>query len=276
MKRTFRGFNHKNLLAALLLVWPAALHAQGIGELLNDWGAKTRAYTKVSVELAKQLDRYKSQSQYDQLVKNIPTGNLGFFMMYQFRNAPVSGTQRSSLGVPGRTGMGSQASLNLLIPADAGSIPFAPEPPPFLNHLAVQAGLELIGKGGKIDDSGFSEKLSLLYLEIPIHALYLHPLSNKKLLFGGLGPYFAYGVSGKVKDGNNSANAFDKANRGLKRFDAGLSLTAGCWLNNRIVASLRYDLGLANLSSDPQFTIIRNRSFGIEVGYSLGALKLGN
>ncbi|MCY7350362.1 MAG: PorT family protein, partial [Cytophagaceae bacterium] len=145
--------------------------------------------------------------------------------------------------------------------------------PSFLDNLAVQAGLEIIGKGGKIDDGGFSEKISLLYLEIPIHALYLYPLPGKKLLFGGLGPYFAYGLSGKVKDGGNSINAFDKSKGGFRRFYAGLSLTAGCWLNNRIVASLRYDLGLANLSSDPQFEKIRNRSLVIYVGYSVGGLE---
>lgn len=268
-------FDWKNGLVVLLFVVSGTgLRAQGIDDLLDGWGDKARKYTKVSVELAKQLDKVKSQYQYDQLVKNIPTGNLGFFMMYEFRNAPVSRSQRGAIDIPGRTGMGSQASLGLpTIFQESSSV--ARERPPFMDNLAVQAGLEIIGKGGKIDDGGFSEKISLLYLEIPIHALYLYPLPGKKLLFGDLGPYFAYGLSGKVKDGGNSINAFDKSKGGFRRFDAGLSLTAGCWLNNRIVASLRYDLGLANLSSDPQFEKIRNRSLGIEVGYSLGALKLG-
>ena len=259
-----------------LLAWPGTgLHAQGIDSDFNDWGDKTRKYVKASVELAKQLNKVKSTYQYDQLVKNIPTGNLGFFMMYEFRNAPVSKTDRHSwLDAPGRAGLGNQTALGLPTAVEVGNAAFAPEPVPFRDHLAVQAGLEIIGKGGKIDDGGFTQKLSLWYLEIPIHALYLHPLPDKKLLFGGLGPYFAYGVGGTAKSGGTSVSAFDKAAGGFKRFDAGLSLTAGCWFTHRTVVSLRYDLGLANLSHDPQYEKVRNRSLGIEVGYSLGGLNL--
>jgi hypothetical protein len=274
MNAVRRGFGPKKLLlVGLVLLAPASLRAQD----LDAWGDQARYYTQVSVELAKQLDKVKSQYQYDQLVKNIPTGNLGFFLMYQFRNAPVSKTDRSRgwLDAPNRVGMSNQTALDLpTIPESGETVP-APAPTPFLDHLAVQAGLELIGKGGKIDDGGVSQKLSLWYLEVPVHALYLHPLPNKKLLFGGLGPYLAYGLSGTVKSGGTpTINAFDKTN-GLRRFDAGLSLTAGCWLTNRIVASLRYDLGLANLSRDPQYEKIRNRSIGLEVGYALGVRKAG-
>ncbi|MBC7893165.1 MAG: hypothetical protein H7Y12_13190, partial [Sphingobacteriaceae bacterium] len=136
-------FDWKNGLVVLLFVLSGTgLRAQGNPDDSYGWVDKVRYYTKVSVELAKQLDKVKSQYQYDQLVKNIPTGNLGFFMMYEFRNAPVSRTQRGALDVPGRTGMGSQASLGLpAIFQENRSL--APERPPFLDNMAVQAGLEL-------------------------------------------------------------------------------------------------------------------------------------
>ncbi len=64
---------------------------------------------------------------------------------------------------------------------------------------------------------------------------------------------------------------------GYKRFDAGLNLEPGYRLSNSLQFTLRYEFGLADLSTDPSDYTSRNRSFSINVGYSIkkiiGAFK---
>ena len=61
-------------------------------------------------------------------------------------------------------------------------------------------------------------------MQIPIVVVYMHDLGNDRKLFGGLGPYFAYGIGGKFKGDGFSEKVFDE-DFGFKRFDAGLTFT---------------------------------------------------
>lgn len=98
---------------------------------------------------------------------------------------------------------------------------------------------------------------------MPALAIYTHDLSDDRKVFGGLGPDFAYGVGGKIKDPGFSQKAFDL---GFKRFDAGLTLTAGYKFNKRWSVRLAFDLGLANIEHE-SFDKTKNRSFSVNVGY---------
>lgn len=152
-----------------------------------------------------------------------------------------------------------------------------PDPDDFFNseRFALMTGLELIGKGGKLEDFGGTDRTRLLYLVVPVYALYRHELPGKGLVFGGLGPYVGYGLSGKVKYTYNgqttSFDAFDKANGGFRRFDGGLAFTAGYQLPSSLQFRLAYELGLANIetSSDNK---TKNRALSLSVGYSLNKL----
>lgn len=78
----------------------------------------------------------------------------------------------------------------------------------FMSNVYLLSGLEFIQKNSKDGDT----KLNLSYLKVPAMALYSHPLNNKGKILGGLGPYFAYGIGGKIKDPGNIIKAFDKDN----------------------------------------------------------------
>ncbi|MCY7353373.1 MAG: PorT family protein [Cytophagaceae bacterium] len=153
----------------------------------------------------------------------------------------------------------------------------APDPDNFFSseRFALMTGLQLIGKGGKQEDFGGTDRVRLLYLEVPVYALYQHELPNKGLVFGGLGPYFGYGLSGKYKSTFNgqttSFDAFDKDNGGFRRFDGGLAFTAGYRLPSSLQFRLAYELGLANIETGPD-NKTTNRALSVSVGYSLNKL----
>ena len=74
----------------------------------------------------------------------------------------------------------------------------------------------------------------------------MHDLGKDRKVFGGLGPYFAYGIGGKIKGNGFSEKAFDE-DFGFKRFDVGLTFTGGYNFDNQWSVGLAYDLGLANI-----------------------------
>ncbi|MES1224132.1 MAG: outer membrane beta-barrel protein, partial [Bacteroidota bacterium] len=86
------------------------------------------------------------------------------------------------------------------------------------NSVSLKIGLGYIMKGQKLKQS--DTKYTFSYLELPIFALYHHPVGGAGGIFAGLGPYFAYGVGGKVKSPGFSESVFGQDNGGYKRFDA--------------------------------------------------------
>jgi hypothetical protein len=130
-----------------------------------------------------------------------------------------------------------------------------------LDHLSVMSGLEFIQKNSKYEGT----KTKLNYLQVPVLAIYTYDLGDDRKVFGGLGPYFAYGLGGKIKGGGFSEKAFDK-DLGFKRFDAGLTLTAGYKINKKWSVRIAYDLGLANIQHE-SFDKTKNRSFSVNIGY---------
>lgn len=140
------------------------------------------------------------------------------------------------------------------------------------DNVYGMGGLEYIAKGSKLNDASFSTKVHLDYLELPLYALY-HPRSAApgSGFFGGLGPYFAYGLGGKIKStsptGTDVQNSF--GSNGFKRFDAGITATARYIFPNSFSVRLAYDLGLANVSNEPGGLSTKNRSISINLGYIL-------
>lgn len=139
----------------------------------------------------------------------------------------------------------------------------------FASHVFFKGSLELIGK--RSSDGGSTTTLN--YLEVPLYAIYKHRLDGAGAgsIFGGLGPYLAYGIGGNLSDGGTKISAFDGDN-GLKRFDAGLGLTAGYQIPQSFSFRLAYELGLANIQKNSFGDKASNRSFSLNVGYPLNKL----
>lgn len=131
----------------------------------------------------------------------------------------------------------------------------------FLDHFGVLSGLQIIQKNSKDEET----KVRLTYLQVPILAIYTHDLSDDRKVFGGLGPYLAFGLGGKFKGPGFNEKAFNKE-FGFKRFDAGLTFTAGYKFNKKWSVRLAYDLGLANIEHE-SFDKTKNRTISVNVGY---------
>jgi len=139
-----------------------------------------------------------------------------------------------------------------------------------MKSFQFSGGLEFIQKRSKEDPS----TLTFNYIEIPLYALYKYDLS-KGNIFGGLGPYFAYGIGGNIKTTymgqTTKFGIFDK-NSGFKRFDAGIGLTAGYTMTNSFSLGLGYDLGLANINSGNFGDKSKNRCISFDIAYPINEI----
>lgn len=134
-------------------------------------------------------------------------------------------------------------------------------------HIHYMAGIEFVQK--KSEDAGTT--ITLNYLEVPLYILYQTPVTSTGNVFGGLGPYFAYGIGGNMKTDSYKTKAFDKTT-GYKPFDAGLGLMAGYTITNSFSFSLDYEIGLVNIDRNPAGDKAKNRSIGLNIDYPLNKL----
>ena len=139
-------------------------------------------------------------------------------------------------------------------------------------QFAISPMVEFVQKGSKLSNIGSREN----YLEALADVQYRYTLSNEGTLYGGLGPFIAYGIGGKTGSGAYEASTFGGTD-GYKRFDAGLNIRAGYAFANSLQFELGYDLGLVDKSPDPSDYTSKSRNFSFAVGYSVdrivGAFK---
>ncbi|TYR33001.1 PorT family protein [Sphingobacterium phlebotomi] len=138
------------------------------------------------------------------------------------------------------------------------------------NNFSIQPGVSFQGKGGTVSGEfvGVNEKVKedLMYIEIPVNAVYYIPTGEVGKLFFGAGPYAGLGVRVKTSAGNISeSGSFDDA--GLNIFDAGLNFLGGYKLNNGFLINIGYGLGLTNMMKDIEGATVKNRVWSIGVGY---------
>jgi hypothetical protein len=139
-------------------------------------------------------------------------------------------------------------------------------------QFAISPLVEFVQKGSKLNNISSREN----YLEGVADIQYRYALSNEGTLYGGLGPFIAYGIGGKTGSGAYEASTFGGTD-GYKRFDAGLNLRAGYAFASSLQFDLGYDLGLVDKSPDPSDYTSKSRNFSFSVGYSvdriIGAFK---
>ena len=140
---------------------------------------------------------------------------------------------------------------------------------PVTDKIFLQPQLLLATKGATDQStvSGEKTKASLTYIDLPIVAVYKHPVKFGNV-FGGLGPVFSYAISGKLQRDGQTKNMFSEELKYWKRGDIGLHLTAGAELNKNIIVSISYQAGLMDIYKH-EVVNLKNRSFGISVGYVL-------
>lgn len=124
------------------------------------------------------------------------------------------------------------------------------------------------------------------YLEIPIHFGYRFYKSDNISVFGEVGPYFAFGLSGKAKvtttdsDGDEEEDKYDyfgstsdvKEGKAVcdKRFDFGIGLRVGVEFS-KVQVSLGYERGLTKLydyyDANDKKKGVHNSNFMVGVSY---------
>jgi Outer membrane protein beta-barrel domain len=148
-------------------------------------------------------------------------------------------------------------------------------------NLYLTSGLEYSYKGGKEsilvafnDQSDIYEgnmTYNAGYLQIPIHFGYKEAVSSAISISIYAGPYFAYGIGGKVKgleilSEEESASNPNFFGLSAKRFDAGAGVGAEVEFKAHYFLQFGYDLGLVNISKIDG-TSIKNRNLYISAGY---------
>lgn len=166
---------------------------------------------------------------------------------------------------------------------------------PLSMDLYLQPGAFYSGKGFKQDGGwiiadGNVFKAKADYVEVPINLVYRSQFRAGNLMLGA-GPYVGYGIGGKwegegqilvgdiilsessgdiifkkdIKDGEYGNYLYGKP------WDYGINVLVGYEFLQRIPVQLNAQWGIANLAPDidgnPQDGSIRNRSYGISVGY---------
>ncbi|MDR6784780.1 hypothetical protein ABIE26_003426 [Pedobacter africanus] len=157
--------------------------------------------------------------------------------------------------------------------------------------FSVQPGLLLSGKGMKLEGTeDFSDgdvsgkvtataKRNLMYIEIPVNAVFSFPAGNGKV-FLGAGPYYGIAVSGKDKakisgniDGQKISSSTDSdvefgKDGDVKRGDFGVNFLGGYQLGNGFNIHAGYGLGLGNIAQDSDDIKVNNRVLSVGLGFS--------
>ncbi len=149
--------------------------------------------------------------------------------------------------------------------------------------FSFQPALNFVQKGYTIKDemSSTTEKVSFNYIEVPLNFIY--SIKKNEGFFVGAGPSIAYGISGedKTKYGagmpdDNQKVKFGSGESEVKPFDFGANALAGYKFKGGFMVSGNYTLGLSkinNPSAGDMGGTIKNRYFGVKIGYVFGKTK---
>lgn len=162
----------------------------------------------------------------------------------------------------------------------------------FASDFYLQPGVFFTTRGAKSEFSepefnySLTQKINASYLQIPVVVSYRLPVGQSLKIDFHAGPYFAFGLGGKVKFEENDGGEVTKwdykvfkkstdeqENGDIKPFDMGLRFGAGVHIQ-KFYVGLEYDLGLSNIARTGDMyqwdnnDKLRNGSFAITVGYN--------
>ena len=138
---------------------------------------------------------------------------------------------------------------------------------PLSANFSLMPSVEVAIKGCEFDkdiygvaNNGNVEVLDITYLQIPVLGAYRINLNNSWNIALKAGPYFAYGIEGKLKE--SDVDLYKDTN--AKRFDVGADIGVD-FEYHRFVFGAEFELGFANMSSSN--SDIKNEAFYLTVGY---------
>lgn len=145
-----------------------------------------------------------------------------------------------------------------------------------VQSFSVNTGAFYIQKGYKTDYSDYRGSLKTTdnasYLEIPLLASYRVKLSDAAQFQLNLGPYFAFGLSGKKKvkstftgQQDYDIDSFDEYD-GLKKQDIGIHVGTAITFDNYYVG-VSYERSLMNVSNVTNANY-QNGGIGVTIGYN--------
>ena len=133
----------------------------------------------------------------------------------------------------------------------------------FTQQWHLLTGLEYTTKGVKIELNPDDQKVTAAYIQLPVSAGLKLNITDALGILIDLGPYFAYGVHGKIKEGNFEQDTFSDI--ALKRFDCGMNFGASLELQ-KFSFRLGGELGFVNVMQDGNDKA-ENRNFTLSVAY---------
>ena len=137
------------------------------------------------------------------------------------------------------------------------------------DHVYASSGALLSVKGFEYGDSN-NLRGNPLYLEIPIQVGYSYQLGDAISLFGETGPYFAFGLSGKIKQNGVDIVPSDKIDYfggdAANRFDLGWGFRLGLEVRH-IQIHMGYEYGFMKVF-DSYFSDASNHNSNFTVGVS--------
>ncbi len=145
----------------------------------------------------------------------------------------------------------------------------------FYRQWEMQAGLEVASKGSFITEDAMTTTQHAVYVEVPLSLVHNFKVPGLGLYYVGGGGYFSRGTGGYnvyETPPSETSNAIEFGSRGdLLRYDAGLNFTTGLKLDNKLIFDVSYQVGLANLTTDPLKDtgtyVIKNRFISVSLGY---------
>jgi hypothetical protein len=182
-------------------------------------------------------------------------------------------SQRSSSGGQSETSS-SKLGFHLGAVVDVPLARYAPSLPAW---FYFQPGLYFTSKGGKVKRSlsGYknTNTNSLYYLELPLLASMKYPVADGVKVRAHFGPSVGFALIGKGKwkttvggkTTSGESNVFDSDD--MSRFHFGLGFGVGVDYR-QLYLGLGYDLGLSNMYTGDGNASIKNRTFGVSLGYS--------
>lgn len=140
----------------------------------------------------------------------------------------------------------------------------------FTETWSIQPSLMFTQKGGKYDIDNETLKFNPMYLEIPVLAAARFAVADNQNIVVKAGPYFAFGIAGKVKVGDEKADFFGDGDDqyGAKRFDCGVGVGVAYEIGKFFVG-LDGEFGFTNVIDFKEDGVSnpKNMNFSIGVGY---------
>ncbi|MCC6414101.1 MAG: PorT family protein [Saprospiraceae bacterium] len=142
----------------------------------------------------------------------------------------------------------------------------------FSENMGLGVGLQIAGKGAKLEQSGAEIKFNPIYLQVPVNVFY-----RNNGFYAGVGPYIGFGLFGQYSFefmGDKETEDIEFGNDlddDFAPIDFGLGFEVGYHVIAPLRISVSYDLGLMNVVPQDYQDIddgsIKNNVLGINLAW---------